>query len=77
MSKHRGGVCYPLLQDEHIQWLVDRLHVDLDITKESLHRQPNEAFHFSFLVSISGVSKAIWSQIRIILKLMHYESGKL
>jgi hypothetical protein len=22
VPKHRGGLCYPNLQDEHIQWLV-------------------------------------------------------
>ena len=38
VPKHRGGVCYPSLQDEHIQWLVERLHVDPDNTIESLHR---------------------------------------
>jgi hypothetical protein len=38
-SKHRGGVQYPILQDEHIQWLVERFHAYLDITIESLHRK--------------------------------------
>ena len=38
MPKHRGGVCYPILQDDHIQWLVKRLDANPNITVESLHR---------------------------------------
>ena len=37
MPKLRGNVCCPIFQDEHIQWLVERFHVDVDITVESLH----------------------------------------
>ena len=37
VPKHEGGVRYPILRDEHIQWLIKRLHVNLDITIESLH----------------------------------------
>jgi len=43
VSKRRGGIRYPILQDEHIQWLVQRLDADPDITVESLHHQLNEA----------------------------------
>jgi hypothetical protein len=25
VTKHRGGLCYPILQDEHIQWLVQSM----------------------------------------------------
>ncbi len=38
LPKDRGGVHYPILQDEHIQWLVERLEVDPNITVESIHR---------------------------------------
>ena len=44
MPNHEGGVCYPNLQDEHIQWLVERLHVDPNVVVKSLHRQLNEVF---------------------------------
>ena len=59
VPKHRGGVCYPILQDEHIQWSVERLHADPNITIESLHRQLNEVFQSPCLVSISCISKFI------------------
>jgi hypothetical protein len=59
VSKHKGGVRYPILKDEHIQWLVQRLHVDPNIIVESLHCQLNEAFQFPCPIFISCVSKAI------------------
>ena len=59
VPKHIGGVHYPILQDECIQLLVDRLHVDPDMTVESIHRQMDEAFPFPCHVSISCVSKPI------------------
>ena len=53
LSKHRGDAHRPILQDEHTQLLVKRLHIDPDIAVESLHRQVNEVFQFPHLVSIS------------------------
>ena len=73
MPKYKGKVCYPILLDEHIQWLVKRLHVDRDIIIESPHRQLNEAIQFPHHVSISFVSKAIQNQVGFTLMLMHYE----
>jgi hypothetical protein len=49
MPKHLGNVCYPILQDEHIQWLVERLHVDPDIPIEFLYCHVNEVFNFHTL----------------------------
>ena len=43
------------------------------ITVKSLHRQLNEVFRFPCPISTSCVSKAIQSQARFALKLMHYE----
>ena len=34
VSKYRGGACLSILQDEHIQWLVAKLQIVLDITVE-------------------------------------------
>ena len=34
---HRGSIRYPILQDEHIQWLVERFDVDPNITMEFIH----------------------------------------
>ena len=45
MPKHKGNVHYSILKDEHIQWLVQRLHVDPNIIVETLHCQLNEAFN--------------------------------
>ena len=73
MPKRRGGVCYLILEDEHIQWLVEMLDADPNITVESLHCQLNEAFQFSHHVSISFDSKAIQRQARFTLKLIWYE----
>ena len=30
--KHKGGVCYPILEEEQIQWLVEWIHVDPHFT---------------------------------------------
>ena len=49
MPKSRDGVCYPVLQDEYIQWLLEKLHANPDITLESLHHELNEAFSFHAL----------------------------
>ena len=57
---------------EHIQWLVERFDANPNITVESLHRQLNEVFQFSRLVSINCDTKAIWSQVGFALKLMRY-----
>ena len=47
VSKHRGSVRYPTLQDEYIQWLVERLDADLNIARESLHDcELSEVFQF-------------------------------
>lgn len=46
LKDNGGGVWYPILQDEHIQWLEERLHVDPNITAESPHCQLNKVFHF-------------------------------
>jgi hypothetical protein len=73
MPKHISSVRYPILQDEHIQWLAGRPHVYAYITVESLHHELNEVFQFPHPVSINCVSKAIWSQIGFNLKLMCYE----
>ena len=73
MPKHKGGVRYPILQDRHMQWLVERLHVDPNIIVESRHPQLNEVFQFPHLVYNSCVSKAIQIQVGFTLKLMHYE----
>ena len=35
VPKHKDDVCYTYSKDEHIQWLVERLDVDLDIIVES------------------------------------------
>ena len=74
VSKYRSSVHSPILQDEHIQWLVERLDANLvDITVESFHHQLNEAFQFPHLVSIIFVSKAIKKQAKFTLKLMRYK----
>ena len=73
VPKHRAGVRYSILQDEHIQWLLGRLDAYPNITVESLHCQPNEVFQFPHHVSISCDSKAIQRQARFTLKLMQYE----
>ena len=73
MVKPKGGVRYPILQDVHIQWLVEKLHVDVDVIVESNHRQLNEVSQFASLVFIGCVSKTIRSQARFTLKLMRYE----
>ena len=73
MSRHRGGVCYLILQDEHIQWLVERLHVDPNITIESLLCQLNEVFQLCCHVFITCISKAVQSQVGCSLKLLRYE----
>ena len=59
VPKHRCGVHYPILQYEHIQWLVERLSANIDITVECLHHQLNEAFQFLHHVSIIYVLQAI------------------
>ena len=59
VSKHRGGVRYPILQVEHIQGLVERLEANTNMTIESLHRQLNEVFQIPRPISINCVSKAI------------------
>ena len=46
VPKHKGGVHYPNLQDGHIEWLLERLHIDPNITVKSRHRQLNEVFQF-------------------------------
>ena len=51
VPKSKGGICYPVLQDEHIQWLLEKLDGNPDITLESLHHQLNEAFQFPRPVS--------------------------
>lgn len=73
MPKHIGDVHYPILQDEHIQWLVDRLHEYPNIIVESIHRQMNKAFQFACHASINIVPKAVRSRVGFILKLMHYK----
>ena len=73
VPKYRGGVHYPILQDEHIQLLVERLDANPNITIEYLHCKLNEAFQFPHHVSISCDSKAIQRQPRFTLKLMQYE----
>ena len=62
-----------ILQDEHIQWLVEMLHVNPHVAIESLRCQLNEAFQFPRLVSINYVLFAIQSQVGFILELMCYE----
>ena len=44
VSNHRVVVRSPILQDNHIQWLVERLDVDPKITVESLKCQLNEVY---------------------------------
>lgn len=44
VPQHIGSVRYPILQDEHIQCLVGRPHVDPHVTVESLHHELNEVF---------------------------------
>ena len=73
VSKHRSGVHYPILQDVHIQWLVERLNTDPNIIVESFHHQLNEVFQFPYLVSITCDLKAIQNQVEFTLKLMRYE----
>ena len=73
MPKQKDNACSPILQDEHIWWLIDRLHVDPYITVESLHRELSEFFQFPCHVSISCVSKAVGSPVGFTLKLMQYE----
>ena len=63
VPKHRGDVRYPIVQDEHIQWLIKRLDAKLNITVKSLYHQLNEVFQFPCHVSINYFSKAIWSQV--------------
>jgi hypothetical protein len=75
VPKPKGDVCYPILQDVNIQWLVERLHVDPHITVESLHRWLNEVFQFPRAISIYCVSTASPSQNRLLLKFMRYESN--
>lgn len=73
MPKSKGGVCYPVLQDEHIQWLMEKLDANPDMIVESLHHQLNEAFQFPCPTSTSCLSKAIRNQARYIPKLMRNE----
>jgi hypothetical protein len=73
VPKSKGGVRYPILQDVHIQWLVGKLHSDLDFIVESLHHHLNEVFQFPRLVSISCVSRTMRSRARFTLELMRYE----
>ena len=56
--KHIGNVCYPILQDEHIQWLLERFYVDPNITIESFYCHLSEGFHFPRHVSINYVFKS-------------------
>ena len=37
VPNHRGNIHYPILQDEHIQWLVERFDANPNITVESIH----------------------------------------
>ena len=61
------------IQDERIQWSLERLHVDPNITVESLHRLLNEVFLFPCPISINYVPKAIQSQVGFTLKLIRCE----
>ena len=73
LPKHIGGVCYQVLQHEHIQWLVKRLDANKDVIIET---DPSSAkwFFNSHAMYLSFVcSKAIQSQVGLTLKLMHYQ----
>ena len=71
--KHKGNVHYPILQDEHIQWSVDRPHEYPYINVESLHCQMNQDFQIICPASINIVSKAVRCWGKFIFKLMHYK----
>lgn len=55
VSKHRGDVRSLILEDEHIQWLVEMLDVDPNIIFESLYCQINEVFQFPCHVFINCI----------------------
>ena len=76
VPKNKGGVRYPILQDGHIQWLLEKLHVHPNITVKSLHYQLNEVFNFLRLLSINYVSEAIQIQVEFTLKLMRHEPNE-
>ena len=66
-------VNWSILQDEHIQWLVERLHVNPNITVKSLHGQLNEVFQFPHTYPVVMFQKPFEVKSDATLKLMCYE----
>ncbi|KAG0333831.1 hypothetical protein BG005_005035, partial [Podila minutissima] len=72
-TKPRGGNRFPVLEEEHIEWITQKLEERPDTPLRQIQVDLNEHFQLAPPVSKSTVSRAVQNQIEFSLKLIRYE----
>ncbi|KAG0195991.1 hypothetical protein BGX33_002266 [Mortierella sp. NVP41] len=69
----RGGNRHPRLEQEHLNWIKDRLLEEPDLSISDLHAELNKKFRLRPPVSRNTIQNAVDKRIAYTLKLVHPE----